>query len=131
MKVVHVILVEAIQNFLNETPVALLANSFENGVLTGKTTVFAKNHFPRVGALIMGKDKNGFHGVFRTHENDVVPNIIRRATEHKGLEGVVDFDYKGKSYEVKIRHNTYTGHIECSSPLFDELIELAKVRSEK
>lgn len=132
MNVAHVTLNAFIQNFVENTPVSFLSKNFKNGALEDKSMLFNHNLARDEGSLLMHEDKNEkMHCVFRAHKSAVIPPLMYSLVKSQNLSGDFTIYHKGKTYKVEVEHDEQSGWFICSSPLLDELTELAKARSQE
>lgn len=126
------ILSVAIQNFLDNQPITRLMENFKNGNLHSPEVYLKRSHKPdeSEGYIWITQDEYNISAVFRADIADIIPNVLESLMRFTSFQETINVEYKGKFYEVKVKQDYDRDKVECSSRLFNELAETARVRSE-
>lgn len=126
------ILAVAIQNFLDNQPATRLMENFKNGKLDSPEVYLKNSHKPdeSEGYIWLTQDEYHVSAVFRADIVNIIPGVLESLMRLTSFQHTINVEYKGKSYEVKVKQDYDRDTVECSSRLFNELAEIARIRSE-
>ena len=124
MKIVHVVIKEAVTHFLGHQPILkLVTNLFRNGVHIHDDFEPIK----QVSCLIF---KDGV-GTMRLHWNDVVPRALQGIEKTGDLDTTFTITVKGLEADIVVSYDKPSMWFNITSKTFDDLFALAVERSQE